>query len=49
MDCIPDRITSWLQPAAKSLLKFKQVRDMAIPCLFLPITSWVTIAVGIPY
>jgi hypothetical protein len=27
MNSIPDRITAWLQPAAKSILKFKQVRN----------------------
>lgn len=26
MSSIPDRITGWLQPAAKTMLKFKQVR-----------------------
>jgi hypothetical protein len=25
LDCIPDRISGWLQPAVKPVLKFKQV------------------------
>jgi hypothetical protein len=29
MNSIPDRITGWLQPAAKTVLKFKQVSGTA--------------------